>query len=132
MKILTEASKQSVIQAIEEWIDLLANEDYVSAADFLQSEVDNEWTPDLLKGVIEGHRVHRDQIGHSIVSRPSETLKGLKPRQDVTFVSGRGQIVGEVWYDMPLLGEWSDLTATFLLLKTEGGSTLVLENLHMM
>lgn len=39
-------------------------------------------------------------------------------------------IVGKVWYDLPLNGEWSDLTATFNILKSESHIVLELNEIH--
>ncbi|MBS2034111.1 hypothetical protein JST97_03940 [bacterium] len=132
MKIIENPTRDSILRSVEEWIDLLAREDYSSAAAFLGTEVDSEWTPDLLRKIIQDHRVHREQVGPSKVSRALETTGGLTPRHEVNFASEMENVLAEVWYDVPLLGEWSDLTATFLLKETVGGAYLVLENLHMM
>jgi hypothetical protein len=38
--------------------------------------------------------------------------------------------VGEVWFDLPLDGSWSDLTATFDLQERGGALVLVLQEIH--
>ncbi len=40
------------------------------------------------------------------------------------------QIIGNVIYDLPLNGEWSDLSATFYILKKEEFITLELDEIH--
>jgi hypothetical protein len=37
-----------------------------------------------------------------------------------------------VWFDLPLNGEWSDLTATFDVVRRDQGLSLVLDDVHVM
>ena len=43
---------------------------------------------------------------------------------------GGEEALGEVWFDLPLDGEWSDLTATFEVRRGEAGMWLVLREIH--
>ena len=43
-----------------------------------------------------------------------------------------GTIVGSVEFDLPIDGEWSDLTAIFTLSEVEGSLVLSLEDLHVL
>ena len=40
--------------------------------------------------------------------------------------------VGEIFYDLPINGEWSDLTATFKILQAKDYVTLELNEIHVM
>ena len=55
------------------------------------------------------------------------------PYQDVYFCEkNRHNFVGHVDFDLPLNGEWSDVTATFNIREVEDAWVLCLEDIHVL
>lgn len=119
-------TEQSIRKALSIWINLLADEKYAQAAEFLLEEGECKWTAELLREVISNHQISNDQVSPSQVTRENETKGGLLPRHDIIWDG----FAGEAWYDMPLLGEWSDLTAVFAIKSSLAGAHLILEQLR--
>ena len=67
---------------------------------------------------------------------PESAVGGPRPRHEVDRWEsprdlGDGRLaIGQVWFDLPLDGEWSDLTATFEIQRAVGGVQLVLNDIH--
>ncbi|WP_432329299.1 hypothetical protein ACRQ5D_14375 [Mucilaginibacter sp. P25] len=53
------------------------------------------------------------------------TIRKIDERHDMT-------IIGYVIYDLPINGEWSDLSATFKILQTDNFLMLELNEIHML
>ncbi len=54
---------------------------------------------------------------------------GPVPRHEV---DRDGADRGFIWFDLPLNGEWSDLTATFWFMPSDDGTVIALDDLHVM
>ena len=57
---------------------------------------------------------------------------GPSPCWEVDRFDGADGVVGSIRFDLPLDGEWSDLTATFDIVEEEGGLVLRLDDVHVM
>jgi hypothetical protein len=96
------------------------------------------WTPELLARVIGNYgSVESRDDGKVFAVTPSATAVGAGPRFEVTWYGkpvgcGWGSAVGHARYDLPLNGEWSDVTATFDIIETEEGVAVGLEDVHVM
>src|SRR5687768_2260517 len=107
------ASDAELLDAVREWVGLLASGNYAAAANFLyplESPHTEEWTPERLETFIAGYGWHEPLLdGRRMQVTPIETAGGdLTPRHEVTRGDGRPP---SVEFDLPLNGEWSDLTA---------------------
>ena len=74
----------------------------------------------------------RDGHDHRVTST-ALAAGGRTPTHEVERYEARaGDRVGHVWFDLPLDGEWSDLTATFDIERRAGRLVLVLDDVHVM
>lgn len=112
MKTLpTEASDETILAAIEEWVGLLVEERYEEAHHFFVDVENNpwEWSPQLLQTIIRTG-VFADEHGRNRVTPIDQARGGLIPHRDVNRHDDNPQ-KGYIWFDLPLNGQWSDVTA---------------------
>jgi hypothetical protein len=127
----TEASDEEILSAAEAWIDDLARGDYAAAFARTSHDPYYRWTPELIESVINGYGLpepHRS--GKKFIVTPRSDAKGRPRNREVDREVARDLTVAEVWYDLPLNGEWSDLTATFRVERDDLHLSLVLEEIH--
>jgi hypothetical protein len=112
MKTLpAEASDEEILDAVREWVRLLAEERYEEAYHFFVLTELNpwHWSPQLLKTLIQTHGFY-DKQELSTVTPVEKTTGGLEPAHAVHRYND-GERRGYIWFDLPLNGKWSDLTA---------------------
>ena len=161
MRILPiTATKADLINLLIEWTELLAKENYTEALDmFLSDNFEFEWTPKLLEQAVYGYGCtgytreealetfgRCDYVVTSILENENkdEIIKNI----DISFftitdeegkalgvgVKDYTSVVGDIHYfDIPINGEMSDLTAKFWIKKVdEHNITLAFQDMHMM
>jgi hypothetical protein len=118
-----------LIALIDRWATLLEREDYEAAFAFTGHIPAMGWTPTLIREVIKaygearaGQRVTVDGVATDIAQRK---------RVDRWPTNAHG-CFGEIWYDLNIDGEASDLTATFALQWVDGEVTVHLNDIHVM
>jgi hypothetical protein len=127
------ASDEEILAVVRRWVSLLASQDYQSA--FELTDHDASWTSDLMRRVIEGYGLPDPKRTHHRVT-PIDQASGGSPRYEVTrweeprSLDGGEEITGDVWFNLPLDGSWSDLTATFDLRRRGQELRLVLDQIH--
>jgi hypothetical protein len=131
--IVPEAATDSeIIAAIEQWLRLLEQEDYSTAAAEIDSPPGGSWTAALLKHCVNNK-------GYSQRSDYRVTLAGVSREENIggrLFVRSQcreverwpepndGGELHEIWYDLYLDGVLSNLTATFRLVSHPQGLAL--------
>ena len=122
------ANDAQILEVVREWVELLAAEQYVRALEFV--DPGQAWTPALLRSVISNYgSVEPRKDGATFrVTSIGDAKGGPAPRHEVDRQGGKVT----VWFDLPLNGQWSDLTATFQVLEANGGLALVLDDVHVM
>lgn len=139
MVILPEtATNAAIISAVEDWLKLLEQEDYETAAAEIDSPPGGVWTGELLRHCVNYH-------GFGNRSDHRVTLAGVSREQNIrgrTFVKTQrknvdrsdepndGDELHEVWYDLYVDGVLSDLTATFRLVRVPQGLMLRLYDIR--
>ena len=81
--------------------------------------------------VVQGYGLpepHRSGDVFVVTSRASAL--GGPPQRVVEREIVPPDSLAEVWYDLPLNGRWSDLTATFRVELRTNGSAVVLQEIH--
>jgi len=127
------STDEEILNHIEEWVSDLAAEDYESAYKRTKHDPYYEWTPELIKKVINGYGLPEPHpSGVTFKVTPVKEAKGETPRQEVDRGPYDGNRFGYVYYDLPLDGEWSDLTASFRLEKQDKILVITLEEIHVM
>jgi len=120
-----------IIAVVEAWVDDLAREDYNSAYSRTDHDPYYGWTPSLIRAVVEGYGLpepHRSGEVFKVTDR--NTATGNPHYRTVERIEIPDSSLAEVWYDLPLNGEWSDLTATFRVSLRDGRWHIVLEQIH--
>jgi len=132
MTLPLDARDDDILAVVRAWAELLAEERYADALAFVDHR--EHWEPALLRTVIMSYGSPAPCEGHDHRVTPLALAGGeLKPRHEVDRCdSNAGDRVGYVWFDLPLDGEWSDLTATFDIECREGRLVLVLDDVHVM
>lgn len=136
MKMLPlDASDAHVLAAVREWVDLLVEERYEDACTFLFQEGDDPyaWTPELLKTLITNYgSLYLDDNEETFKVTSLEQARGNRtPRHDVNRIES-GEPEGFVWFDLPINGEWSDLTAVLDLTIVDDMLVLELDSIEVM
>ncbi len=131
MTLPTHPSDDEILAIVEQWIDDLARGDYASAYARTAHDPYYRWTPELIRAVVTGYgspEPHRSGTVFRVTAR--DAAVGHPHNRTVDREAVRPPAFAEVWYDLPLNGEWSDLTATFRIESGVGGSTIVLQEIH--
>lgn len=127
------ASDEELLEAVDEWVELLAQERYGEALATFGSR--EHWTPELLRQVIRGYGFPEPH--------PSGTVFRVTSRRDAAGKQHYRQVdrwpdpnligaVGIVQYDLPLNGKWSDVTALFDVLSADDLLELRLDDIHVL
>ncbi len=125
------ASDDDILHAVRQWVGLLVAERYREAYDELyhmEPLRGNELAPEDIRDIIQEYHELGGPLG-KVTSLETATGE-LAPRHDVRRSSGAKE--GFVWFDLPVNGEWSDLAATFNVLRHDNALVLRLENIHVM
>ena len=146
MKVLpVGASDQEILDAVREWVGMLIEERYAHACSFFYRP--RHWTPELMRTVIENYgSLESWHDGEIFKVTPLEEAKAdppvhMPPRHEVNRYQDDPEIdpseispsyPGYVWFDLPLNGYWSDLTATLDLHVLNNQLVFELEGIHVM
>ncbi|CUR47582.1 hypothetical protein BN2364_3141 [Alloalcanivorax xenomutans] len=118
---------------VETWVKYLARGDYAGAYALTDHDPYYGWTPELIRKVIAGYGLpmeHADGVVYRVTS-PGDAV-GSPGEKSVERVSGHERLVGFLYYDLPLNGEWSDLTASFRLESVDDTLNIILEEIHVL
>jgi len=139
MIILSDnASDAEVLAVVRRWVDLLADGNYLQAHALLNHvEAERNWPADLVEELIHSYELGPavDSAGVSHVTRIDDArVVDVNPRPSVSRFknSGRPTVIGDVHFDLPINGVWSDLTAIFFLRKVAGGIALEIFDIHVL
>jgi hypothetical protein len=125
------STDEDILAAVREWISLLAREEYVDAHQFTFHADNDYWTPESLKLIIQNYgspEPYPDGRTFRVTRVESATGDSYHQAEIRREALNRGR----VWYDLPLNGEWSDLTAIFALQAIDGKLVLILEDIHVL
>lgn len=131
------ATEQDFYRFIINWVGLLAQRKYQEAYDSVLQYDYYEWTPTLMESIVNGYGMDYEegQTKYEVTSPDKAVGEGngfdvmWYEGEVVNFVEGRERLA-ELWYDLPLNDEWSDLTVTFDLVKCSDGLYLQLKEIH--
>jgi len=127
------STDSEIIEFIESWVGDLINENYESAYAKMEHDPYYGWSPDLIRNVIHGYGLPEPHPSGKVFKvTPISEATGDNPSRQIDRGPYDGNRLGYVYYDLPLNGEWSDLTATFRLEKHGDSLAVVLEEIHVM
>ncbi|AWM37552.1 hypothetical protein GobsT_44610 [Gemmata obscuriglobus] len=125
MSPLPEAATDAELVAlVDRWVGLLEQGDYEAANELIPPD-EGRWAPNRVRWAIEGSGGRATVAGES---------RGLPQRRvvDRWEAADGSDAVGEIWYDLNIDGVASDLTATFWLVRVQGGQVVRLKDIHVM
>ena len=129
-----DSKPADMIAFVAQWFGLMA-EGRVEAALSQLDEPNSygiSWTRDVIERLLADtfcHSRYLDRHPEGPRFTTPDTATG-KPRADVLALDdGSGYSLG---HDVPLNGEWSDLTAQFEFLRRDAGYAVVLDDLHVL
>ena len=122
-------SGSDLIAFIDRWAALLEREDYEAAFAFTDHIPEMRWTPALIRSVIKGYGEARP--GQKVTVDGIATDISQRKEVDRWPTNAHG-CFGEIWYDLNIDGQASDLTATFALAWADGGVVVKLNDIHVM
>ena len=119
------ATRRQILGVVRSWVALLAEERYADALRMFRRR--SHWSAALMKTVIQNYgSAHPRSDGKRFKVTTSAGAPGRRPHHHVR------RDLAEVWFDLPLNGAWSDLTATFDIVRHRRGLTLRLDDIHVM
>ncbi len=127
--VADDATDEDILTVARAWVGLLVEHRYEEALGAIGAR--DHWTPELLAKVIRNYgSIDPMADGSTYAVTPLESaLGGPTPRHKVSrYDKPSGARVGDVWFDVPLNGAWSDLTVTFDLDLRDGRLHLVLDD----
>lgn len=135
MHLSRNPTDEDILTFVEQWIDDLANGNYESAYGRTEHDPYFQWTPELMRSVVQGYGSPTPhQSGKIFVVSPRQSARfprGHAPQCRVDREAVRPPAFARALHDLPLNGEWSDLTATFRIEpRGENGSAVILEEIH--
>ena len=122
-----DVSDADLITFIDGWAALLGREDYEAAFALTDHVPEMRWTPPLIRQAIKNYGEFRPD--QRVTADGVPTDKPQVREVDRWPTNARG-CFGEIWYDLNIDGEASDLTATFALEWAEGGVVVKLNDIH--
>jgi hypothetical protein len=135
------ASDEQVLNAVVEWVRLLAADDFEGAESFLYPHPfpSHRFTPGELRTWISHYGAWDSDAstiaaGRTMRVTSPDAATGDHPSRtaEVTRFDEGKNVVGLAEFDLPLNGSWSDLTAIFEIHEHAGNWTLVLDQVRVM
>ena|ERR1041385_820662 len=126
------ATDEQIVAAVSDWVGLLAADRYEEACAVVKHADDDHWTPDLMRSIIRNYgflEARKDGKTFCVTHLDERATKGNRRRPRVEWYDARR---GTAYFDLPLNGEWSDLTAIMDVLKEDGGISLTLSDIHVL
>jgi hypothetical protein len=133
MRLTASSTDEEILSVVEDWISDLAQGLYERALRRVAVDVSSRWSPAMLEAVVAGYGLP-DPHPSGIVFRvtPAGSAAGGPPRRSIDRAFLPPGALAHVQHDLPLNGEWSDLTATFTLLESDDVATLQLDEVHVL
>lgn len=126
----SESSEEEIIRFVQIWIETLASQKYREAYEMVEHDPYYNWSPELIQKTIEGYGLPEPHPnGIFQVTSPSRAVGA--PHIEISRSEGVPPgALAFVSHDLPLNGEWSDLSVTFRLEDRNSQANLVLEEIH--
>jgi hypothetical protein len=118
-----------LIAFADKWAQLMELEDYEAAFAFTQHIPEMKRTPTLLRDVVKAYGDAEPTQRVTVLGKPTDITQRKEVDRWPTNAHGA---VGEIWYDLNIDGFVSDVTATFVILETDDGLNIALNDIHVM
>ncbi|GAA3850044.1 hypothetical protein [Streptomyces sedi] len=126
------ASDEEILDAVFEWVRLLAVDDHAAANTFLAPHPDPRYrlTPEELRACIANYGAGEPVHGRTTRVTSPDTATGDHPTR--TQIWREDGMLPRVEIALPLNGVWSDLTAILDIQEDAGRWVLTLEQVHVL
>ncbi len=138
-KLPLNATKEDLIAAVEDWVDLLVGKRYQKALDYIYPMSYPEWGAEYLENWIKNYGFDQPlKDGSTVEITPRNEAKGRQCNRvfeasDPQIDESTGlELVAMIFYDVPLDGQWSDLTVQFNVCKFENNLVLDMQGFNVM
>lgn len=123
-----DISDEDLLAVIDEWAGLMEAEDYTAAFEFTRQRPDMGWTAETYREVIKAYGDCLPSQHVTVRGKPGDTQRKEVDR----WTPDADGVMGDIWYDLNIDDELSDLTATFRLRLDGGGIVIELADIHVM
>jgi hypothetical protein len=132
------ASRENVLEIVRGWVDVLAAQDHQTAFEKLGYSISSgEPSVECIARAIEYYRSPDYYPGvTTFIVSDWRTARGGNPdpqQKVIWYKPNTVRMAGAVAFDLPLNGQWSDLTADFVFFENDNpdaGYILRLEEIH--
>lgn len=122
-------SDEELFSFIDQWVLLLEREDYDAAFAWTDHVPHMGWTADLLRLVIKAYGEASPDQRVTLEGVPTD----ISQHKAIDWWTGeRQRELGNIWYDLNIDGEASDLTALFELERRDGIVVVALDEITVM
>jgi hypothetical protein len=130
-RLPTTATDADLLAAVSEWVGLLAEGRYADAYQWLHHPETPRWrSAELIATVVRNYGfIEPRPDGETFTVTPIETAMGDHHDAEVTRY---GETRGDVHFDLPLNGRWSDVTAILEFSVYEGTFVFELDDIHVL
>lgn len=130
MRLDINSTDSEIFKFVENWIEALASESFSGAYDMVSHDPYYQWTPELIQRTIEGYGLPEPHPrGPFSVTSPGSAAGD--PTREISRIDGVPPgAFATILHDLPLNGEWSDLSVSFRLENDGSGARAVLEEIH--
>jgi hypothetical protein len=131
----SDADDGAILAAVRRFVDLLAEEKYPEAWSLIDPWPGYaNWTPELIQTVVRNYGSPEPMADGRVFKVTPLNQAPPRPKSAHHAVERyhHQDRPGHVLFDVPLNGEWSDLTISFDLIRKDGGLVLRLEDIHVM
>jgi hypothetical protein len=129
----SDSDDATIVAAIEEWVDFLANGKLDEATAWLYQppHTTQPMTAELIDQLIVDYWWDAPPAGgrHRVTQR--ESAAGGGPRTSIVRLTA-DPTAGSVYYALPVDGKWSDLTAIFEFRRLDDATVISLDDLHVL
>ncbi|MBC7881931.1 MAG: hypothetical protein H7Y37_11430 [Anaerolineae bacterium] len=138
IRLPESANDLEILAIVYAWAEALSQEDYALVYEMTYHPADDHIDKNLIRQLIENYgSIEPMGDGSKFkVTALDSAVGDLKPRHEVTRYDQSDEpnslIIGDIWFDLPLNGAWSDLTALFDIVLLEGTLVLQLHDIHVM
>ena len=127
--------EKELIHFVQKWFDLIADGEFEEACKKLDKPncYGIKWTPEKIQDIIKDEfgpeTIFGDEHKNGVFFSAVKDTNGSYRSDVLEFDDGRGY---SVEHDVPLNGEWSDLTAQFEFLGKTPVFEIILHDLHVL
>ena len=131
------STDEQILDVVRAWVELLAQERHEEAFQMLRYQSSELWSPELIKNVITNYGFIEPCADGAMFKVTSlKDNPGGKPFYEVYWYGADpnrpAEYLGMAAFNLPLNGEWSDVTAMFDIVEEDGQLVLELDDIHVL